>query len=186
LASHQADITFTVNIVNVPTAGFGTPESGSRASGADLAVGDTAHVSDAHPSPDAFGATAAANYALRIDITRLRWPALFVLAFGTARSHIPGEPGLACPLRALTGVPCPGCGMTTGVTQLLAADPMGALRANPYSIPFVLLCLVAVATFLPSRERQTTLRLPTTLRIPTLVVLAVLTSSWAFQLVRIF
>jgi hypothetical protein len=80
--------------------------------------------------------------------------------------------------------------MTTGVTQLLAGDPMGALRANPYSIPFVLLCIAAVATFIPwVRQRLSLNGFPASrivLKVPFAVVVAVLTSSWAFQLVRVF
>jgi len=127
---------------------------------------------------------------VQLDSKALRFAALAVVVGGALRSHIPGEPGIACPLRAITGVPCPGCGMTTGVTQLLAGDPMGALRANPYSIPFVLLCIAAVATFIPwVRQRLSLNGFPASrivLKVPFAVVVAVLTSSWAFQLVRVF
>jgi hypothetical protein len=46
-----------------------------------------------------------------------------------------------CPLRELTGVPCPLCGLTTASTALAGGDLGGALAANP----FVLLLAAATA-----------------------------------------
>ncbi|MBC8570765.1 DUF2752 domain-containing protein [Zongyangia hominis] len=36
-----------------------------------------------------------------------------------------------CPLYAVTGVPCPGCGITRGAAALLRLDFAGAWQANP-------------------------------------------------------
>jgi len=43
--------------------------------------------------------------------------------------------GLVCPLRALTGIPCPLCGMTTAATALAGGEPRAALAANPFAFP---------------------------------------------------
>ena len=39
---------------------------------------------------------------------------------------------LPCPLRTLTGIPCPLCGMTTAATHLASGDLGAALAANPF------------------------------------------------------
>jgi hypothetical protein len=51
-----------------------------------------------------------------------------VLAALVHRVH---DPGILCPVRALTGVPCPLCGGTTVFMELGAAHPAKALAANP-------------------------------------------------------
>jgi hypothetical protein len=45
--------------------------------------------------------------------------------------HRTHDPGILCPVRALTGVPCPFCGGTTVFIDLGAAHPVKALAANP-------------------------------------------------------
>lgn len=46
-----------------------------------------------------------------------------------------------CPLYALSGVPCPGCGMTRAFFSLLQLDFVGAWNWNP-AVYLVLLCSV--------------------------------------------
>jgi hypothetical protein len=56
-----------------------------------------------------------------------------VLALIAAAIHVP-RPATVCPLRALTGVPCPLCGSTTSAVELGTGDVAGALRANPLAV----------------------------------------------------
>ncbi len=47
-------------------------------------------------------------------------------------AHTGGQ-GLACPLRTLTGIPCPCCGMTTAVVAIMRGGWLAAVRANPFA-----------------------------------------------------
>jgi hypothetical protein len=94
---------------------------------------------------------------------------------------------LPCPLRTLSGIPCPLCGMTTAATGLASGDLGVAVAANPFALLLAGLTLVmavlmvaralgwapAAAQWSPSRRRHT---------LWVTVVLAV--ASWVFQLHR--
>lgn len=62
-----------------------------------------------------------------------------ILGIGLAYAFFCSATGLAvpCPFRALTGLYCPGCGVTRMCLALLRLDFAGAWAANP-----VLLCLL--------------------------------------------
>jgi hypothetical protein len=94
---------------------------------------------------------------------------------------------LLCPLRMLTGVPCPLCGMTTAATGLASGDLGAALAANPFVLMlagFTLVMAVLMAARVigwvappaqwpASRRRQSHW-----------VVAGLAAASWAFQLHR--
>ncbi|MBV8982523.1 MAG: DUF2752 domain-containing protein [Acidimicrobiia bacterium] len=85
---------------------------------------------------------------------------------------LPGHPSLLCPLRTVTGVPCPLCGMTTSVEATMHLRFGDAFAATPAGILAVALAIV----FLVHR--------PKTIRLPLALVFAVLALMWAFQLHR--
>jgi hypothetical protein len=92
-----------------------------------------------------------------------------------------------CPLREVTGVPCPFCGGTTSATALAGGRLTDALAANPFvpvlavALAGVLLLVVAraVGRVAPPRSwpqgRQ---------RAAALASGALVAASWAFQLAR--
>jgi hypothetical protein len=59
-----------------------------------------------------------------------------IAVLGVAHLHVAGRPATMCPLRALTGIPCPICGGTTAAVRLGHLDLMGALAANPVVVLF--------------------------------------------------
>ncbi len=61
----------------------------------------------------------------------LRAAAVTAAALGAAWVHRYHDPGVLCPLRRFTGVPCPFCGGTTVFIELGSGDLLGALAANP-------------------------------------------------------
>ena len=52
-------------------------------------------------------------------------------------------PGWDCPILRVTGIPCPGCGLTRAVILLLRGDLRASLRFHAFA-PMVLLAAVAL------------------------------------------
>ena len=59
-----------------------------------------------------------------------------VIAAGAvlARLYTSTDPGVLCPLRAMTGVPCPFCGSTTALLEVGSGDLAAALVAQPVTM----------------------------------------------------
>jgi hypothetical protein len=95
--------------------------------------------------------------------------------------------GLLCPLRTLTGVPCPMCGMTTAATSLAAGDLGAATAANPFVLMLAagtllmtaLLAARALGLAAPPAAWSQTAR-----RRACWAVALLLAASWTFQLHR--
>jgi Protein of unknown function (DUF2752) len=107
-----------------------------------------------------------------LDLGELRIAGGAMLAAGLTLPVLPGHPSFHCPLRALTGLPCPLCGLSTSVEQTVRLHLGNALAANPLG---VLLVLVALALLV--------LR-PARLALPRAAIPTVLAASWLFELHR--
>ncbi len=107
-----------------------------------------------------------------LDPWDLRTAAAVILPAAFLLPVLPGHPGLACPLRTLTGIPCPLCGMTTSVEATVRLHLRDALAANPAG---VVVALAAVA-LLAVRPRR--------LVLPSLTVPVALAATWLFELHR--
>lgn len=90
----------------------------------------------------------------------LRFGAVAAASVAAAWVHQNHDPGALCPLRRVTGVPCPFCGSTTVFMEAGAGHWGAALTANPVTVVAALVFLAApllavdpVATLsrLPSR-----------------------------------
>lgn len=75
----------------------------------------------------------------------------------TVLAHVdpnaPGSPLPPCPLRALTGFYCPGCGSTRALFDLLHGDIAGALAMNPLlvvALPLLVLMALRAGDLLPT------------------------------------
>ena len=121
----------------------------------------------------AAGTLRAVQRTATVDLGSLRIAGGVMLAAAMVRPLVPGEPGLPCPLRLTTGIPCPLCGMTTSVTAAAHLDLAGAAAANPVGILAVVVALVLLFVRRPSR-----------LDLPRWIVPAGLAGMWAFQLHR--
>jgi hypothetical protein len=114
-------------------------------------------------------ATAA---VLQLDATDTRVAAGVMLAAGAVLPLAGDGAGVTCPLRALAGVPCPLCGMTTSVVATMHLHLGEALAANPVGVLAVVAALAALT--------GVALRI----RLPALVVVVVLSAMWLFELHR--
>ncbi|HET9170633.1 MAG TPA: DUF2752 domain-containing protein [Actinospica sp.] len=115
---------------------------------------------------------------LRVSAGRLGLAA--VCSLGAGWIHQNHDPGALCPLRRLTGVPCPLCGSTTVFMEAGTGHWTAALTANPLTVlafvlflaaPLALVDPVASWASLPARRRN-------------LLLGAVLALSWLWQLHR--
>ena len=108
-----------------------------------------------------------------IDLRGLRYAGGAMAALGLVLPHLPGHPGIPCPLRTLTGVPCPFCGLTTSVEAVMRGDLHAAIAANPFGLVAV---AFAVALLLRPRWQRVS--------IPTVVLVLGVALSWLFELHR--
>ena len=89
-------------------------------------------------------------------VTRRR-DGLILVGVGAAQiglflAHLPGWP---CPFKAVFGIPCPGCGLTTAIGELLRGDWRASLATHAFAPVFVLAFLVmGVAVALPEAQRR--------------------------------
>jgi hypothetical protein len=128
-------------------------------------------VSDQVPAnPSTHGVVAA---RVDVDLRPLRYLGAAMLALGAVLPHLPGNPGLPCPLRTTTGVPCPLCGMTTSVKATMRGNVHAAITANPFGILAVVTAILLLVR--PAWRR---------LSLPAGVLIGGVLVSWLFQLHR--
>jgi hypothetical protein len=84
---------------------------------------------------------------------------------------LPVHPGIACPLRSTTGIPCPFCGMTRSVVAAAHGHVLQSLSFNPLGI--AVLALAVVALVRPSIIRY---------KIPPWVGFAILGALWTWNI----
>jgi hypothetical protein len=111
--------------------------------------------------------------ALRLGVVALS-------SVAAAWVHQDHDPGALCPLRRLTGVPCPFCGSTTVFMEAGAGHWSAALAANPVTVVAALVFLAA--PLLAIDPIMSLLRVPPkTLWIAGSVPMA---ASWLWELYR--
>jgi hypothetical protein len=109
---------------------------------------------------------------ISLDPAELRLAGAAMVAGGAALQLLPVHPPIFCPLRAMTGIPCPLCGMTTSVEATLRLDFADAAAATPAGI----VAVTAAVVLLVVR--------PAALRLPAPALYVALAAMWVYQLHR--
>jgi Protein of unknown function (DUF2752) len=114
-----------------------------------------------------------ATAPVRFDLGHLRIAGIVMLLGALALRFMSLPSVVLCPLRAVTGVPCPFCGMTRSVAALGRGDLGDSLTFNPGGIVLV---AVAVLLIVAWRWRR--------VAIPAWGVAAFFAVLWAYQLFK--
>lgn len=107
-----------------------------------------------------------------LDVADARIAGLALCAAALVLPMVPFYPGITCPLRASTGIPCPLCGLTSSVRATLRLDPAEAVALNPGGLAAV----AAAAALLVTRRPRIT--------VPAVVVPILIACLWVFELFR--
>ena len=95
--------------------------------------------------------------APRVRERDVRVAAGALLGAAAAWPLLPVHPTFACPLRSLTGIPCPVCGMTRACVAAVHGNLVASLSFNPAGILVVVAAVVLlVRPELLSRVRTST------------------------------
>lgn len=90
------------------------------------------------------------------SLLRQRAESFFLVGLGglQAVASVTGYDFWDCPIRAATGVPCPGCGLTRAMDALLHGNWREALQVHAFAPIFLIgFVFIAVVTFLPVNLR---------------------------------
>jgi hypothetical protein len=110
--------------------------------------------------------------SVALDVAELRVVGLALCVGALVLPVVPFYPGVICPLRASTGIPCPLCGLTTSVRATLRLDVGEAVALNPGGLA----ATVAAAGLLLTRRTRIT--------VPAASLPILIAWLWIFELFR--
>jgi len=68
--------------------------------------------------------------------------------------HLLGLPGWICPFKAVFGIPCPGCGLTAAMDELLHGHVLASLRIHAFASFFLAgFIILLISVLLPAKQR---------------------------------
>jgi hypothetical protein len=114
-----------------------------------------------------------ASTPLELDLKPLRAGAAAMLPLAAVMPVLPVWPVPPCPLRSVTGIPCPFCGMTRGVTAIVHGNFSAAFGLNPGAFLVVAMAIVLLVAWRWQR-----------VRIPMWAVFLFFAVLWAYQLFK--
>ena len=97
-----------------------------------------------------------------------------------------GLPGWHCPFFRLTGVPCPGCGLTRACLLLARGDLQASIRFHAFAPIFVLLvAILIICAMLPGRVTEPFINKAETLERQTGITILILGGLILYWLARL-
>jgi hypothetical protein len=108
-----------------------------------------------------------------VDLRPLRFAGLALVPVALLLTALPVDPVPPCPLRTLTGIPCPMCGSTRGVIAAVQGDLGRALTLNPASLIVLFLAAMLVVGWRVER-----------VRIPVWAIVVVFAILWTYQMFK--
>jgi hypothetical protein len=95
-------------------------------------------------------------------------------------------PSWQCPVLNLTGVPCPGCGLTRAIALLFQGQWRASITMHAFAPVFVVvLMLLGIAALLPNRYRPVFVNNIKRLEQKTAIPVFLLTAFFVYWLVRL-
>ena len=101
--------------------------------------------------------------------------------------HLLGLPGWACPFKAVFGIPCPGCGLTAAMDELLHGHVLASLQTHAFAPIFMAaFLLLLVSILLPEKQRGRLVRAMNSVETRTGITAWVLTGLMLYWGIRLF
>ena len=111
---------------------------------------------------------------------------VFVFVVFLCIDHIPIPVG--CPFKAISGIPCPGCGGVRTTQFLLKGDFINAIYTNPLSCLFCLFCAtLPLWSFYDCYRSKQTLKTFLTTKWPNnvlIIVGVILLANWIWNIIK--
>jgi hypothetical protein len=108
-----------------------------------------------------------------VDLRPLRLAGLALVPAAFVVNAVPVDVVPPCPLRTLTGIPCPLCGSTRGVIAAVHGHLGHALELNPASLLVLVMAAMLVIGWRVER-----------VRIPVWGIVVVFAVLWSYQLFK--
>lgn len=120
-----------------------------------------------------------------------RWSALALVGIAALQVGLValGLDGWRCPIKAVLGVPCPGCGLSAAIVLLLQGEWRAALSSHAFAPVFLFgFVLMTGVSLLPGRAHREVVRRIAALEHRTgfvTLVLLLLVVHWVFRLLEL-
>lgn len=118
-----------------------------------------------------------------------RWVILIFAGIGVVQLAltIAGLPGWQCPIRAVFGVTCPGCGLTTAIALLLKGSWQMSVQTHAFApLSLIILILMLAAITLPAAYLNKISERVARLERKTGITAIILLSMVIYWLLRVF